>query len=479
MSLYGTNITPVWLGIYLSLFNTVVFIILLIERKGRYPEKSYKNVAINLALYPLRLLKIGPFKGGALTFDNALIYAEKKTGLTDFGEKETNSKFAEIYRTTLDLPTQKKQNYTNLGYISARIELNMTMVRRLRFVQYLKDVPSVTKINVPSPVFVMGLPRTGTTLLHRLLSLDPQVKAPLMWELMAPVPDNSVRADNMEKMEQDRSKRARYVKKLMKTRRSMGDKALEHIHEVDWNLPEECFLALADEIPLLVQYFYGSYMHPDISKELYRSNAVNAYAHYKKYLQLLSYQTGEAINPRRYMLKCPVHLFYVKEIAKVFPDAKIVWTHRHPISAVPSMCSLLKSLHQLYYENEGRDDSELGKTLLKVSEDLLKQAPQDIIDSKLPCSNVLYNELVKDPIQAVKNIYLQFGWNFTSEYEGILKTHLEDDQEKRAEVKRKNAKNGTILHTYTPQEFGITEKELSSGGYADYIQKYKIPMSKN
>jgi hypothetical protein len=82
-------------------------------------------------------------------------------------------------------------------------------------------------------------------------------------------------------------------------------------------------------------------------------------------------------------------------------------------------------------------------------------------------------------IQAVKNIYLQFGWNFTSEYEGILKTHLEDDQEKRAEVKRKNAKNGTILHTYTPQEFGITEKELSSGGYADYIQKYKIPMSKN
>jgi len=463
-----------------SLLNTIIFVIKVIERKSRYPEKSYKNVAINLALYLPRIWKLGPYKGGEITFDNALKYAVKKTGLSDFGDDDWN--FAHTYREILATSTQKAQRYTNLGYISARIELNMTMVRRLKLVQYLKDVPSVGRIGVPSPVFVMGLPRTGTTLLHRLLSLDPAVRAPMLWELLATVPSNSARGDDAELMQADRASRARFVKKLMATRRSMGDKALEHIHTVEWDLPEECFLGLADEVPLLVQYFYASYMHPEVSEPLLRKQMVRAYAHYKKYLQLLSHQLGpeEAAHPKRWLLKCPVHLFYTKEIAQVFPDAKLIWTHRHPISAVPSMCSLLKSLHQLYYENEDRDEYKMGATILAVSEKLLQDAPREIKESKLPCADVIYNELVKDPIQAVKNIYLQFGWNFTQEYEKILQQFMADDKQKRDALKAKQQAQGNAnMHTYTPEEFGITAKALSSGGYATYIDRYKVPMSTN
>jgi hypothetical protein len=461
-----------------SVFNTVLFAIMVIERKSRYTEKSYKNIAANMALYPARLFRLGPFKGGEITLDNAIKYAKRKTGYSDFGDKDET--FAKTYRAIENTPTQVAQRYTNIGYVSARIELNMTIVRRLKMVQYLKDVPRIKNINVPSPVFVMGLPRTGTTLLHRLLSLDPQVRAPLMWELLAPVPKNNVLGDNKEEMEQDRSSRARFVRNLMKTRKDMGDKALEHIHEVEWDLPEECFMALSDEIPCLVQYFYSSYMHPDVSEPLLRKQMVRAYAHYKKYLQLLSYQIGEEADPRRWLLKCPIHLFYPKEIAEVYPDAKLIWTHRHPISAVPSMCSLLKSLHKLYYENECRDDHALGKIMLKVSEELLMKAPQDIKESKLPCADVIYNDLVKDPIQAVKNIYLQFGWNFTAEYETVLKNHLADDKKHRDEVKARKVKEGnTQLHTYSPEEFGITAAELSRGGYKDYTERYGVPLSKN
>ena len=118
----------------------------------------------------MRAMKLGPYKSGDLTFDGAVKYATKKTGYSDFGDDEFN--FAKTYKTVLSNPIQSIQQYTNLGYISARIELNMTMVRRLRFIQYLKDVPEVQHVRVHSPVFVMGLPRTGTTLLHRLLSLD-------------------------------------------------------------------------------------------------------------------------------------------------------------------------------------------------------------------------------------------------------------------------------------------------------------------
>lgn len=481
----------------LSLFVTVgSFMLILFDKKRRSPEKSYYNHFINLVLTPARAMGLGPYKKD-LTLDNAFKYAARKTGLTDFGEMG----FAEAYRFVLDTPTQKKQQYTNLGFVSARIELNMTFVRRLKMIEYLKQVPRVMSVKVPGPVFVMGLPRTGTTLLHRLLSLDPQVRAPLLWELLAPVPHKTCKGTEgtlgevTASFEKDKSFRANFIKKLMKTRKSMGDKAVEHIHEVEWDLPEECFMTLSDEIPCLVQYFYSAYMHEKDTEPLLRKQMVEAYSHHKKYLQLLSYQSNEGgleedsgdnandwatTEPRRWMLKCPIHLYYPEEIAKVFPDAKLIWTHRHPISAVPSFCSLIQSLHKLYYENECRDDHELGKIMLKVSEFMLQSAPGRIDKSHLPCADVLYNNLVADPLKAVKEIYLQFGWNFTAEYEARLTEYLRQDKLHRDALKAKRVKEGSgSLHSYTPEEFGLTPEQLSTGGYADYIRRYNIPLSKN
>ena len=109
----------------LSLFVTVgSFMLILFDKKRRSPEKSYYNHFINLILTPARAMGLGPYKK-ELTLDNAFKYATRKTGLTDFGEMG----FAEAYRFVLDTPTQKKQQYTNLGFVSARIELNMTFVK--------------------------------------------------------------------------------------------------------------------------------------------------------------------------------------------------------------------------------------------------------------------------------------------------------------------------------------------------------------
>jgi hypothetical protein len=289
-----------------------------------------------------------------------------------------------------------------------------------------------------------------------------------------------VKENGSAAMEEDMSKRALFVKKLMATRKSMGDRALEHIHEVGWNLPEECFLGLADEVPVLLQYFYSTYMHPELAEPLLRGRIVAAYTLYRKYLQLLSFQHSkdEEQNPRNWMLKCPIHLFYAKEIAQVFPDAKLVWTHRHPISAVPSMCSLLSSIHKLYYENECRDDHALGRTMLKVSEDLLVKAPTQIKESGLPCADVIYNNLVENPIKVVRDIYDQFGWAFTPAYHDALQNYLKEDKEKRMKTKQEQVSKGkNALHSYSPKAFGITEEALSSGGYKEYINRYNVPMS--
>lgn len=450
----------------------VAFSFFVIKRKLRSPEKSWKNSIINVALTPLRIFKIGPYAHGKISLEGSMKAAIKKTKLNDFGGKGAD--FVEMYNKIMNSPSFKKQKFHNLGYISANIEISMTLARRLTFVDYLKRNPGVLDIPVRSPVFVMGLPRTGTTFLHRLLSLDPAVRAPITWELLNPVPKVDGNTDTVAHTK-DRSKRRNYIHSIISQRKSMGDEAIAHIHEVETDLPEECLLCLTDHLPCLPMLLYDCYMNIDAFLTV---DSTDAYTSYKKYLQLLSYQTQDDVNPKRWMLKCPAHLFYPKQIAAVFPDAKLIWNHRHPVSAVPSLCSLLKAFHQLYYEPECRDEFELGKKIKYVSEKMLLQAPKDIEASGLESANVVYNELIKDPSSCVKKIYKQFGWEYTDEYDSILQGYLAKNKAEREALKKKNAENGASLHTYTPEEFGLTADELQEGGFAEYSKKYSIPLSK-
>ena len=167
-----------------------------------------------------------------------------------------------------------------------------------------------------------------------------------------------------------------------------------------------------------------------------------------------------------------MHLSFV-HISFIF----FVRTHRHPLSAVPSMSSLLKGIHQVYYEPECRNDSEIGLKVHQVSSNLLIKAPNDIIESKLQCNHVIYEDLIKNPIEIIKSIYKQFQWNYTNEYNTILLNYLEDDRIKRNALKTQ--RQSEKLHTYYPEEFGLTEKMLSEGNYDTYVKKFNVPISKN
>ncbi len=465
--------TYLWIGA-IVITPAVIFGLIVLKSKVEYPEKSLFYCFLNSCMIPLRLLRLGPFRHGKVSLDKAMKYAMRKTKLTDFGDMT----FAESYSFITNTPSHQALKLTNLGHIMFRLELNMSMCRRLRFQQFLKDCPEVLNIRVPTPVFVMGLPRTGTTFLHRLLSLDPQVRAPLLWELLSPVPGHTG-APNATVFADDRLKRNKFVRKLIQDRESMGDRAMEHIHEIGADLPEECLMVLSDEIPTHLSFLYSDYVHHDVFfSKIDFQRVKNAYLYYKKVLQLLSYQVGEAENPRRYMLKCPIHLYYIKELASAFPDAKLIWTHRHPVSAVPSLCSLVKAVHKVYYENNCRDDNAIGRGLTDLTAKTLKQAPQDIIDSKLECSHVIYNDLVSNPIKVVKDIYAQFGWEFTTEYENIIKEYLAEDKKKRDDIKKAKGSKEQ-LHAYTAEEFGVQTQELMEGEFAAYVKKFNVPMSKN
>jgi len=485
--LFGQNIEAMdlsffqMIGGFVALYITA-FLFFVIRRKMRSPEKSFKNCAINVALTPMKIFKIGPFKQGKISLESSMKEAVRKAKLTDFGVNSAD--LVETYNKIMDSKSFKNQRFHNLGYISAGIEINMTLARRLTFCQYLKENPKVETVPVNAPVFVMGLPRTGTTFLHRLLSLDPAFRAPMTWELLNPVPKPQGHEGSETDLglhAVDRERRRKYVKKILATRRSMGDDALAHIHEVGADLPEECLLCLSDNLPCLPMLLYDDYFNYERFLSI---DAKPAYATYKKYLQLLSYQTNDFKNgnngvtlPKRWMLKCPIHLFYPKEVGAIFPDAKLIWNHRHPVSAVPSLCSLLKAFHMLYYEPECRDDAELGRVLKIVSENVLEQTPKDIAASGLDCAHVLYNDLIKRPEEVVKGIYKQFNWTYSDEYDAILKKYLKKNNEEREAMKKKQGGKGP-LHTYSPEEFGLTAEELSSGKYAEYCQRFNVAMSR-
>eukprot|EP00597_Dinobryon_sp_UTEXLB2267_P004715 CAMPEP_0170071386 /NCGR_PEP_ID=MMETSP0019_2-20121128/9342_1 /TAXON_ID=98059 /ORGANISM="Dinobryon sp., Strain UTEXLB2267" /LENGTH=443 /DNA_ID=CAMNT_0010279941 /DNA_START=160 /DNA_END=1491 /DNA_ORIENTATION=- len=439
-------------------------------------------------------------------------HAVKKTGLKDFGDLG----FADCYSKLHNSSVHRVEKYSNIGFISARMELNMTMSRRLRLIEeYLKKNPQVLETPVRSPVFVLGLPRTGTTFLHRLLSLDPATRAPTLWELLESVP----KIDCTDPIA-DRKRRANKVRALLNTRKAMGDKALDHIHEIDADLAEECIIAMSDEIPMVMQYLHTAYVLADEWFDIVQSSqVVKTYKWYKQVLQLLSYQMGspERENPKRWMLKCPIHMFYPKEIAVAFPDAKLIWNHRHPVSAVPSLCSLLKAFHSVYYETDTNDDAVLGRKVASVSAKLLIDTPKNIAESELQSADVLYHDLVNDPLQTVKDVYRQFGWEVSAEYEAIIQAYLEADRKKRERISRERAAKkvtankaatppasptkkgggwteadeeeeipGTpsgkkekkkVLHQYSPEEFSLTVEDLSTGVYAEYVRKYNLPVS--
>eukprot|EP01033_Poteriospumella_lacustris_P007466 gene7467-5364_t len=356
----------------------VIILVLTLIRCQQYPEKSFKNNLFNVLLAPLRFLRLGPYKG-RISIDKAMKYAVKKSKLTDFGD----IRFIESYKAMENSAVHQKLRLSNLGYISHSLEMNETMVRRLKMLDYLKKHEEILKIPLP-------------------------------------------------------------------------------VH---------------------MSFLYTIYCdYENFTKNVTADHCNRAYDYYKKVLQLLSYCQGEAgaannsKDPRRWMLKSPMHMFMIPQIAHTFPDAKIILTHRHPVSAVPSMCSLVKSLHQLYYENESRDDHLIGKEIARISGDLLANCNKQIEEANFQHVDSVYEELIKDPIASVRKIYAKFNWPFTVEYEKILREFLAEDAKKR-ESQKKN-RRADKLHTYTPEEFGLTAEELSSGLFKEYINRYNIPMSR-
>jgi hypothetical protein len=234
--------------------------------------------------------------------------------------------FVNSYNILLSTTFFKKLTLTNVGYLMAFKELQMNLTRKLKVIDYIKKDPKILDIPVKSPIIVFGLGRSGTTLVHRLISLDPKNRAPRLWELLLPCP-NIAPTSTLKQFDDDRKQRAQFVRDKIKERNRMGMNAMEEFHEIGADLPEEDMIGLSANLPTGFQYLYTFLCHPGhVLQEALRGKRVeDAYAQYRQFLQLLSFQTDTLNCERRWVLKFPVHILFIPELAKIFPDAKLVW----------------------------------------------------------------------------------------------------------------------------------------------------------
>jgi hypothetical protein len=413
--------------------------------RGKYyaPSRiSMKGQLYNLALWPERILKRKP------AFQKITLPALKKAaikgakGLNDFGD----TWYEEAYSKACEMMAKRK--LSPLGQHILFDTMTRRLVARLRCKDEMKKLPAgVLEKPMLPPVFVLGLPRTGTTFLHRLLSLDTTGRCPKTYELYDVVP----RYPNDP--ERDRKARIKYVKEGIGVLKSIVPH-IDAIHEIGAEEPEECLVSMAMDLPLLFGTMPAYMENKQVLTELDFSHI---YANHEKVLKLLAHQ--QSTEDKRWVLKCPMHLGFISTILKVFPKGtRIIWTHRDPRSSIPSLCSLFQTMIEMHDAGDIALD-QVGRTTLDFWAYMLERADKDVSalgDSSNTVGHVKYNSLIADPVGTVRQLYNSFGWNFSPEYEQALEEYIAKNKEARnAASKARNSK-----HSYSLEQYALSEADI-------------------
>ncbi|MCC6850609.1 MAG: sulfotransferase [Deltaproteobacteria bacterium] len=331
------------------------------------------------------------------------------------------------------------------GRLHARRLVLRCLVNRLRLAADWQRRPEVLREEIRAPLFVLGLPRSGTTLMLNLLASDPAHRWLGFWEAHDPSPPPA------SGLGDPRRRRARAELRVL----DYLAPDLLALHEMSADGPEECF-------PLLANAFAGvafSWMFdvPTFDDWLSRNDAAPAYAYYRRQLQLLQWYRPA----NRWVLKSPTHLWTVDALLASFPDARIVQLHRDPLQVVPSACSLGATMRGLATAHV--DLRRLGR-----------RTTEALADGVERCMNARrgrgaerwidlhYLDLVRDPLATVRAIYERFALALTPAAEARMTACLaRSPQHKRG------------VHHYTLAQFGLSHDE-ERRRYAGYCDRHRV-----
>ena len=367
--------------------------------------------------------------------------ARRATGLEDWGGEH----FLEPLRVMLD--DVESSDLTSLARISTRDIGIQCLATRLRLTEYFKQHPHVNEHAIKRPVFILGFPRTGTTVLQNLLSLDPDRRALPFWEILNPVPVN----DDHEK---DKAARIRSANAKLRVAYWVLPEMAE-VHEIRAETLEECWPLLAAGFTVMA-WDMGSGWR-SYGKWLLGHDMTASYREYKQCLQVMAQRDPGS----DFVLKCPDHLWFVDSLLKVFPDACIVWTHRDPYDSIGSYCSMMSLNWRLMY---GRfDPKEVGA---HIQERFLNGIERALaVRERVGDSNfydVDFVQLCQDPESVIDGITSHFDL-----------PHIEHSAIRDYLGKKRQDARGK--HKYDAERYGLDRAEVYEK-YKGYIERFNIPV---
>jgi hypothetical protein len=320
----------------------------------------------------------------ALQIENLLETASRQTALSDWGDPW----FQEALTALLDSVNQEGK-LTFFGRFSLRQFLIGNLGSRLRIIEVLKRFPEIQQQKIHRPIVITGWYRTGTTHLHNLFALHPNLRAPLFWELHHPCPTLNPRTA-------DPNRQIRNVKLASKIHGYLAP-GFSAIHPLEAERPEEC-LHLFDKACAGTTSFFMTEAK-SFAWWLLDHGIQHGYDFYKIQLQLLNW-----LRPgRQWVLKWPYHLWHLETLLKTFPDATVIHLHRNPCQSIPSVCSLAAAARAPFCESI--DDAALGEFWLNYYEAGLKRGLKACQKANAnQIVDIRYPDLKEDPLSVINQI---------------------------------------------------------------------------
>jgi hypothetical protein len=373
-----------------------------------------------------------------------LARAAQRTRLDDFGDEG----FREPLRHLL-ASLESDAALTPFGRVVARRDLSRLLENRLRVCDTFKRHPEIGDREIRRPLFVIGLPRTGTSILHELLAQDPESRVPMTWEVMEPWPP-----PERASFESD-PRIARAAKHFQGIDRVLP--GFQAMHPMGAQLPQECVAITAHEFTSLI--FHTTYRIPSYQRWLDQADLRPVYASHRRWLQYFQWRCPA----RRWVLKSPGHLWALDALLAVYPDARIVQTHRDPLQVVASLVSLITRLRGL--ASDAADPTEIGAdwaARLAAGLRLASQARERHSGAAAQFLDIRFEDLVGREIEQVRRIYDHFEMVLGPEAEARMRRFLAENP---------RDKHGT--HRYTLGFAGLDEASLRPA-FADYQRRFQV-----
>jgi len=382
------------------------------------------------------------------TPDDVLKLAAQRTGLT---EVESDS-----WRAGLAIMLDELNNspaFTPFGRERILDDATNALGRRLQMHDYIRAHPEVLDAPVERPLFVLGMPRTGTTVISYLLDQDPGRRSLLHWECVRPVPPattETLRTDpRCVALLEEQRQILEFIKK--------ANMPLPHWEDAD-GPTEDMFIHNQDFKGLSWDSFLST---PRYYQWLFHeADMSSAYEYQKRYLQVL-----QSTAPGAWSLKMPSHSVHIESLLKVFPDARLVWAHRDPYKATASLANLWQLPKGMVLHPEAIDPKAMGRDAMdqmRYHVERPLRARDRIGDERF--FHMYYHDMMRDPMDVMRRIYDWAGDPLTAETEARMRNWLAE-----------HPQNRFAPNTYSLDQYDLSVERLKPV-FAEYLDTFDIEL---